>query len=195
MQKKVNKHNKFMIYPIYVYGQPVLRQVAAEIGPDYPNLQQLIADMFETMKVSDGIGLAAPQIGLSIRLFVVDTSSASDDDPQLKDFRKTFINAKILERWGEKEVYNEGCLSIPGIREDVVRESTIRIQYYDENFQLHEEIYDGFRARVIQHEYDHIEGILFIDRISPLRRKLLKSKLLNISKGEVEANYKIKALK
>lgn len=184
-----------MIYPIYVYGQPVLRQVAAEIGPDYPNLQQLIADMFETMKVSDGIGLAAPQIGLSIRLFVVDTTSASDDDPQLKDFRKAFINAKILERWGEKEVYNEGCLSIPGIREDVVRESTIRIQYYDENFQLHEEVYDGFRARVIQHEYDHIEGILFIDRISPLRRKLLKSKLLNISKGEVEANYKIKALK
>ncbi|HOK50668.1 MAG: peptide deformylase [Bacteroidales bacterium] len=184
-----------MIYPIYVYGQPVLRQVAKEISFDYPNLKTLIADMFETMKVSDGIGLAAPQIGLSIRLFVVDATSMAEEEPALKDFRKVFINPKILERWGEETIFNEGCLSLPGIREDVKRESIIRIAYYDEDFKPHEEVYDGFAARVIQHEYDHIEGILFIDRISPLRRKMLKSKLLNISKGLVEANYKIKALK
>jgi len=195
MQKNVNKHNKIMIYPIYVYGQPVLRQVAKEISFDYPNLKTLIADMFETMKVSDGIGLAAPQIGLSIRLFVVDATSMAEEEPALKDFRKVFINPKILERWGEETIFNEGCLSLPGIREDVKRESIIRIAYYDEDFKPHEEVYDGFAARVIQHEYDHIEGILFIDRISPLRRKMLKSKLLNISKGLVEANYKIKALK
>lgn len=184
-----------MIYPIYVYGQPVLRQVAKEISFDYPNLKALIADMFETMKVSDGVGLAAPQIGLSIRLFVVDATSMAEEEPALKDFRKVFINPKILERWGEETIFNEGCLSLPGIREDVKRESIIRIAYYDEDFKPHEEVYDGFAARVIQHEYDHIEGILFIDRISPLRRKMLKSKLLNISKGLVEANYKIKALK
>ncbi|MGC8823423.1 MAG: peptide deformylase [Bacteroidales bacterium] len=184
-----------MIYPIYVYGQPVLRQVAREIGPDYPGLAQLIEDMFETMKASDGIGLAAPQIGLSIRLFVIDATSMADEDPALKDSRKVFINAKILERSGEETIFNEGCLSLPGIREDVKRESIIRMQYYDEKFQLHHDTFDGFQARVIQHEYDHIEGILFIDRISPLRKKLLKSKLLNISKGIVEANYKIKALK
>lgn len=184
-----------MIYPIYVYGQPVLRQVAREIGPDYPGLAQLIADMFETMKASDGVGLAAPQIGLSIRLFVIDATSMADEDPALKDFRKVFINAKIIERSGEETLFNEGCLSLPGIREDVKRESIVRIQYYDENFQLHDDTFDGFQARVIQHEYDHIEGILFIDRISPLRKKLLKSKLLNISKGIVEANYRIKALK
>lgn len=184
-----------MIYPIYVYGQPVLRQVAKEISFDYPNLKTLIADMFETMKVSEGVGLAAPQIGLSIRLFVVDATSMAEEEPALKDFRKVFINPKILERWGEETIFNEGCLSLPGIREDVKRESIIRIAYYDEDFKPHEEVYDGFAARVIQHEYDHIEGILFIDRISPLRRKMLKSKLLNISKGLVEANYKIKALK
>ncbi|MCX7986536.1 MAG: peptide deformylase [Bacteroidales bacterium] len=181
-----------MIYPIYVYGQPVLREVAKEIEPDYPNLQQLIADMFDTMKASDGIGLAAPQIGLSIRLFVIDASPMADEDPQLNDFRKVFINAEIIETWGDEVIYNEGCLSLPGIREDIKRHSNIRIRYVDENFIPHEEVYDGFRARVIQHEYDHIEGILLIDRIAPLRKKLLKRKLTDISKGLVEANYKIK---
>jgi peptide deformylase len=181
-----------MIYPIYVYGQPILRKVAMEIEADYPNLKQLIADMFETMKVSDGVGLAAPQIGLSIRIFVVDGSELAEDEPSMKDFKKAFVNPKIIERTGKKVLFDEGCLSLPGIREDVLREESVHIQYYDEDFQFHDEIYDGTKARIIQHEYDHLDGIMFIDRISPLRKKLLKRRLNEIAKGNVNVKYKIK---
>ncbi|MBC7125889.1 MAG: peptide deformylase, partial [Bacteroidales bacterium] len=166
-----------MIRTVYVYGSPVLRKVAQNITPDYPQLDALIADMFETMEQSDGIGLAAPQIGLSIRLFVVDGTPLADDDPTLKDFRKVFINAQITERFGEKVIYNEGCLSLPGLHEDVERESKIRIRYLDEKFVEHEEVYEGMAARIIQHEYDHLDGILFTDRVSPIRKQLLRSKL------------------
>ncbi|HBF89427.1 MAG TPA: peptide deformylase [Bacteroidales bacterium] len=180
-----------MIYPIHVFGSPVLRKVAEEIGKDYPNLQTIIGNMWPTMEKSDGVGLAAPQIGLSIRLFVIDTEVMSEDDESLKNFRKVFINAKIIEESGDSWLYNEGCLSVPTIREDVLRKPTIRIQYYDENFNFYDEVYDGVKARVIQHEYDHIEGKLLVDRVSPLKRRLLKRKLTDISKGIVEVNYKI----
>ncbi|MEY1638341.1 peptide deformylase [Tenuifilum osseticum] len=179
-----------MIRTVYVYGSPVLRKVAQNITPDYPQLDALIADMFETMEQSDGIGLAAPQIGLSIRLFVVDGTPLADDDPTLKDFRKVFINAQITERFGEKVIYNEGCLSLPGLHEDVERESKIRIRYLDEKFVEHEEVYEGMAARIIQHEYDHLDGILFTDRVSPIRKQLLRSKLNAIAKGKYSASYK-----
>lgn len=181
-----------MILPVHIYGSPVLRKVAENITPDYPELDSLIDDLFETMYHSDGIGLAAPQVGLSIRIFVIDGSPLEEDDPQLKDFKKVFINPRIVERFDEKKLYNEGCLSIPKIREDVERESKIRIQYYDRNFEPHDEVYDGVAARIIQHEYDHLEGILFTDRVSPLRRQLLKGKLLAISKGKFQVDYKYK---
>jgi peptide deformylase len=181
-----------MIRPVYIYGSPVLRKVAESITPDYPELDSLIDDLFETMYHSDGIGLAAPQVGLSIRIFVIDGSPLEEDDPQLKDFKKVFINPTIIERFDEKKLYNEGCLSIPKIREDVERESKIRIQYYDRDFKPHDEVYGGVAARIIQHEYDHLEGILFTDRVSPLRRQLLKGKLLAISKGKFQVDYKYK---
>lgn len=184
-----------MIYPIYVYGQPVLRKVAKDIDKDYPNFQEFIQNMFETMEKSDGVGLAAPQIGESVRVFVIDGAPFSEDDESMKDFRKAFINAKIVERNGEEKTYNEGCLSLPSIREDVIRPSSIRIQYYDENFNFFDEVYDGLKARIIQHEYDHIEGKLFIDLLSPLRKRILKRKLNQITKGEVETSYKIKTVK
>lgn len=179
-----------MIRTVYVYGSPVLRKVAQNITPDYPQLENLIADMFETMEQSDGIGLAAPQIGISVRLFVVDGTPLADDDPTLKHFRKVFINALITERFGEKVIYNEGCLSLPGLHEDVERESKIRIRYYDEKFVEHEEVYEGMAARIIQHEYDHLDGILFTDRVSPIRKQLLRSKLNAIAKGKYSASYK-----
>ena len=181
-----------MIRPVYIYGSPVLRKVAEEIDPSYPELKQLIEDMFETMHHSDGIGLAAPQIGLSIRLIVIDASPLEEDDPKLKDFKKVFINAKITERFGEKKLYKEGCLSIPNLREEVEREEMVRIQYLDENFVLHDEVFDGIPARIIQHEYDHLEGMLFPDRVSALRRKLLSGKLAAISKGKFDVDYKFK---
>lgn len=184
-----------MVRPVYIYGSPVLRKVAQDITPDYPNLDSLIADMFETMEQSDGIGLAAPQIGLSIRLFVVDGTPLADDDPSLKDFRKVFINAHITERGGEKNFYNEGCLSIPGLHEDVERESTIKIRYVDQNFLEHEEVYSGMAARIIQHEYDHLDGILFTDRVSPIRKQLLRAKLNSIAKGKFSASYKYRLAK
>jgi len=179
-----------MVRTVYVYGSPVLRKVAQNITPDYPELEDLIPDMFETMKQSDGIGLAAPQIGLSIRLFVVDGTPLADDDPSLKDFRKAFINAQMVERFGEKVIYNEGCLSIPGIHEDVERESKVRIRYYDEKFMEHEEVFDGMAARIILHEYDHTDGILFTDRVSPIQKQLLRSKLNAIAKGKYSTSYK-----
>jgi peptide deformylase len=186
-----------MIYPIHVYGMPVLRKVGEDIDEDYEGLQQLIQDMFETMYQSDGVGLAAPQIGKSIRLIVIDGSKADKDgvegDPnELRDFRKILINAHILEESGEEWEFNEGCLSIPTVREDVKRKSEIILQYQDENFQSHEERFDGVQARVIQHETDHINGILFTDRISPLRKRLLNSKLKAISRGQTETAYPIR---
>ena len=182
-----------MIYPIYVYGTTVLRKKAKEIDQNYPNLDQLISDMFETMKFSEGIGLAAPQIGLSIRLIVIDTSEMeNEDDTSLKDFRKVLINPVILEEAGELWIFNEGCLSLPNLREDVERQSKIRIRYFDENFKLHEEEYVGVKARIIQHEYDHLEGILFVDRIKPIRKRLLNGRLQNIAKGLSSVHYKVR---
>ncbi|HRG53710.1 MAG TPA: peptide deformylase [Bacteroidia bacterium] len=192
-----------MILPIVAYGTPVLRKVAVDIPKDYPQLQQLIADMYETMYASLGVGIAAPQIGKSLRLFLVDTSPfvsgerdeedefTEEEREQLQNLKKTFINAKIVEEDGEEWVFNEGCLSIPKIREDVSRKPKIRIQYYDEQFNFFDETYEGIAARVIQHEYDHIEGKLFTDRINPLRRRLLTGKLNDISKGKVSVSYKM----
>lgn len=181
-----------MILPIVAYGDPVLKRETEEIEEDYPFLEELIANMFETMDNAEGVGLAAPQVGKSIRLFVVDASAFADEEPELEGFRKVFINPIIVEEEGEKWAFNEGCLSIPGIREDVKRCPTITIEYYDENFNLLEETYSGLAARIIQHEYDHIEGVLFTDYLSPLKRSLLKSKLNHIAKGNVKVNYRMK---
>lgn len=181
-----------MKLPIIAYGDPVLRKKAADISRDYPDLKQLINDMFETMYNAHGVGLAAPQVGLSIRLFVIDASPFAEDDANLKDFKKVFINAQILQEEGEKWDFNEGCLSIPDIREDIGRQETITISYYDENWQQQTETYSGLAARVIQHEYDHIEGKLFTDKLSPLRKAMLKSRLDAISKGSVKVGYKMK---
>jgi peptide deformylase len=184
-----------MKYPIIVYGSPILRQVSREINKDFPNLPSLISDMFDTMYKSDGMGLAAPQIGKSVRIFVVDATSLAEEDPVLKDFKKAFINPK-LELIGEETlVMNEGCLSLPKIREDIDRHNKVRITYNDENWNYFEEQYEGLKARVIQHEYDHLDGILFIDRINPLRKKMLKGKLHDISRCNVDVPYKIKVLK
>ena len=179
-----------MTYPIVIYGHPILRKVAVEITKDYPSLKQLIDDLFETMYYSEGMGLAAPQIGKSIRIFVIDGTPVAEDDPSLADFKKTFINAHISERCGELQPMNEGCLSIPKLREEVMRESHIRISYYDENWQYHDEVFDGYKARIIQHEYDHLEGILFTDKVNPLRKRILNLKLAAISKGKFEVQYK-----
>ncbi len=181
-----------MILPVYLYGSPVLRKKAESISPGYPRLREIIENLFETTYHSDGIGMAAPQVGISIRLFVVDTSRIESDEPLLKDFKKVFINPEIISYEGEKVVYNEGCLSIPGIREDVERETRITIRYQDEDFNEHEEQFEGYPARIIQHEYDHLEGRLFTDLLSPLRRRLLKSKLNAISKGKVDTTYRVK---
>jgi peptide deformylase len=179
-----------MNHPILVYGHNILRKVAVEIDKDYPNLNQIIDDLFETMYNSEGLGLAAPQIGKSIRIFVIDGKPISEDEPELADFKQVFINAEITERSGDFELMNEGCLSIPNLREEVNRESHIHIKYYDENWEFHDEVYDGYKARIIQHEYDHLDGILFTDKVSPLKKRLIKSKLTAISKGKFEADYK-----
>jgi peptide deformylase len=179
-----------MVYPIVVYGHQILRKVAEDIDTDYPDLNQLISDLFETMYRSEGMGLAAPQIGKSIRIFVIDGTPLAEDEPELADFRKVFINARIVEKSGDLKLMGEGCLSIPNLREEVNRESHIRIQYYDANWEYHDEVYEGYRARIIQHEYDHLDGILFTDKVSPLKKRLLKSKLNAISKGRFEASYK-----
>ncbi|MCK5169147.1 MAG: peptide deformylase [Bacteroidales bacterium] len=181
-----------MIYPIFIYGSPVLRKVAQEIDKNYPNLDKFMSDMWETMYYSDGVGLAAPQVGKSIRLFVIDGSPFEEDEPKLKDFKKVFINAKIIERSTEEFPFNEGCLSIPLLREDVIRPTKIRIEYCDENFNFHDEWFDGLIARVIQHEYDHLDGILFTDKVSPIRKRFLKNKLAAITKGKVDVTYKMK---
>lgn len=181
-----------MILPIYLYGQPVLRKVAEDITPDYPQLKELIENMFETMDNAEGIGLAAPQVGLAIRLVVVDLDVLAEDYPEYKDFRKVYINAHILEGSEETDSMEEGCLSLPGIHEKVTRPSRIHVQYLDENFVEHDEWVDGFLARVMQHEFDHLEGKVFADRLSPLRRQMNKNKLGNLVKGKVNCAYKTK---
>lgn len=188
-----------MILPIIAYGDAVLRKKAEPISKTYPNLDELIENMYDTMYGAAGIGLAAPQIGLSIRLFLVDATPFADDEEltpeereQFKDFKHTFINAQILDEEGDEWVFNEGCLSIPDIREDVFRKPVIKMQYQDENFEIHVKTFDGIIARIIQHEYDHIEGILFTDKLSVLKKRLIKGKLANISKGKINVEYKMK---
>ena len=178
--------------PIYVYGSAILRQIAQPIEASYPNLKALIAEMFESMEQSDGVGLAAPQIGLSIRLFVIDASAFADENPALQGFRKAFINAQILERGKETSSFNEGCLSLPGIHGDVIRPTSIRMSYCDENFVQHEEVFSGIIARIIQHEYDHIDGKLFVDHFSSIKKRLIQSKLKNIARGQFSAEYPCK---
>lgn len=188
-----------MILPIVAYGDPVLRKKATAISAAYPKLDVLIENMFETMYGARGIGLAAPQVGLAIRLFMVDASPFGDDEELTEeerelcaDFKKVFINPKIVEEDGDEWVFNEGCLSIPNINEDVFRKPKITIEYLDENFDEHTETFDGIVARIIQHEYDHIEGILFTDKLSVLKKRLLKTKLSNISKGKIDVLYRMK---
>jgi peptide deformylase len=184
-----------MIYPIHAYGHPVLRKKAEPIGNDYPKLNEIIENMFDTMYHSKGVGLAAPQVGLSIRLFVIDAEPFSEDDELAAGFKKVFINANMIEEEGEQWKFNEGCLSIPGIREDVQRRPVITLKYWDEFFKEHTETFSGLPARIIQHEYDHIEGILFTDRLTALKKKLLKGKLNDISKGITDADYRMKFYK
>jgi peptide deformylase len=181
-----------MILPIYLYGQPVLKKVAEDITPEYPELKQLIENMFETMYNAEGIGLAAPQIGLAIRLVVIDLDPLSDDMPEYKDFRGVYINAHIVETSDETDSMEEGCLSLPGIHEKVTRPTRIRVQYLDENFVEHDEWVEGFLARAMQHEFDHLEGKVFSDRISPLRRQMNKNRLNNLARGNVSCAYKTK---
>lgn len=181
-----------MILPVYAYGHPVLRKVAKDVDKEDKDLPAFIDDLFETMYHSDGVGLAAPQVGKSVRVFIVDASPMAEDEPSLEGFKKIFINAKIVEETGDKWTFNEGCLSIPGIREDVDRHPTIKIQYYDENWEYHEDVYDGIKARIIQHEYDHLDGVLFPDKLAPLKKRLLKARLTAITKGKVEVNYRMK---
>jgi peptide deformylase len=184
-----------MIYPIVAYGDPILRKVAEPISTDYPKLKEIIQNMFDTMQRSSGIGLAAPQVGLSIRLFVVDATPYENDERDLDGFKQVFINAEILEEEGKKWKCSEGCLSIPGIREDVDRNPNITVRYMDENFVEHTESYTGMRARIIQHEYDHIEGILMTDRLTPIKKQLLKGRLNDIMKGRTDADYKMRFYK
>lgn len=180
-----------MIYPIVMYGDPVLRQRAKDVEPG-TDLSQLIQDMYETLDAANGIGLAAPQIGKSIRLFIVD-GTGLEDEPGMADFRKVFLNAEMIEELGTPWEFEEGCLSIPNIREKISRKNQLRIRYFDENWNTHEETYDGMQARIIQHEYDHIEGKMFVDYLTPLKKRLLKGKLSDISKGKVDTEYRITA--
>ncbi|MAW65470.1 MAG: peptide deformylase [Flavobacteriales bacterium] len=181
-----------MILPILAFGDPVLRKKGELISKDYQELPALIENMWETMYGAEGVGLAAPQIGSSFQLFLVDASPFSEDEPELEGFKKIFINPEILEETGEEWQFKEGCLSIPGIRENVKRQQTIKIRYFDENFIEHIEHFSGLAARVIQHEYDHINGILFTDKINPLKKQMIKRKLTDISKGIVKAGYRMR---
>jgi len=188
-----------MILPIVAYGDPVLRKVGKDIDKDYPNLAELIANMKETMYNASGVGLAAPQIGKAIRLFIIDASPFAEDEDLseeerkvLENFNKVFINPKILDEEGEEWVFNEGCLSIPDVREDVWRQPKVTVEYFDEEFNKHTETFDGLAARVFQHEYDHIEGVLFTDKLSSLKKRLIKKKLENISKGKINSGYRMR---
>lgn len=197
-----------MILPIIAYGDPLLRKVATPIDETYPDLDKLIEDMFETMYEASGVGLAAPQVGKSIRLFIVDAEpfaedEEGEDDPEftpeqlaeMKDFKRVFINARLINETGKEWGFKEGCLSIPHLRENVDRKAEIEIEYYDRQFKKHVEKFDGMIARVIQHEYDHLEGILFTDKISPFKRKMLAGKLADISNGKITADYKLRYYK
>ena len=179
-----------MIYPVTVYGDPILRKKTEPITKDFKDLKGFIQNMFDTMYSSDGVGLAAPQVGQAIRIFIIDSTSTDDEEPE--GMKKVFINPQILEKFGDEWVMNEGCLSLPEIREDVQRPESIRIKYLDEDFNEHDETYSGFNSRVIQHEYDHLDGILFVDYLNPLRKRILKTKLTAISKGKVIPKYRIK---
>ncbi len=181
-----------MILPIYTYGNAVLRKETKEIDSDYPDLKALIDNMFETMYNADGVGLAAPQVGLPIRLLVIDLAPFKEQDAELGSFKITMINPEILDKSEEMEILEEGCLSIPGIHESVPRSVKIKMRYFDIDFNEHTEEFEGYKARVVQHEYDHLEGNLFTDKVSPLRRQLLKSKLTNIAKGKARTSYRIK---
>ena len=188
-----------MILPIVAYGDPVLKKKAKDITKDYPKFDTLLENMFETMYNAYGVGLAAPQIGLPIRMFLVDTTPFAEDEglskeeqESLNGFKRVFINAKIVKEEGEEWAFNEGCLSIPDVREDVFRKPVITVEYLDENFKSHKETFDGLRARVIQHEYDHIEGVLFTDKLSSLKKRLIKGRLTNISKGKIDIDYRMR---
>ncbi len=188
-----------MVLPIVAYGDAVLRKVGKDIDKDSPTLNELISNMWETMYNASGVGLAAPQVGLPVRLFLVDATPFAEDEElsekeraTLEGFKKVFINAKIEEETGNDWIFNEGCLSIPDIREDVIRKDTITISYWDENFKKHTETFDGILARIIQHEYDHIEGVLFTDKLSSLKKRLLKGRLSNISKGKINVDYRMR---
>lgn len=188
-----------MILPIVAYGDPVLRKVADDIDKDFPKLEELLANMWDTMYNANGVGLAAPQIGLPIRLFLVDTTPFADDEElsedeqnTLKGYKKVFINARIVEETGTEWAFNEGCLSIPDVREDVFRKDTITLSYMDSDFKTYRETFNGLLARVIQHEYDHIEGILFTDKLSVLKKRLIKGRLTNISKGKIKVDYRMR---
>ena len=188
-----------MILPIVAYGDPVLKKKGTDITKDYPKFDTLLENMYETMYNAFGVGLAAPQIGLPIRLFLVDTTPFSEDEElteeernAMKGFKRTFINAKIIKEEGDEWAFNEGCLSIPDVREDVFRQPKITIEYVDENFEAHTEVFEGLIARVIQHEYDHIEGVLFTDKLSSLKKRLIKGRLANISKGKINVDYRMR---
>lgn len=184
-----------MIYPIYVYGMPVLRKVAKPVPADYPELPQLADDMFKTMYHADGVGLAAPQIGLSIRMFVIDLGVMADDKhPEFKDTKRVFINPEILEFGPDTKTQDEGCLSLPGINESVKRSTMVRVKYFDENWNEHEEVFNDFFAKAVQHEYEHLDGKLFIDNISPVRRTMNRGRLHNMQKGKVNCRYNVKTV-
>ena len=184
-----------MILPVYLYGQPVLRKEAEEVPMDYPDLKQLVANMFETMYNADGVGLAAPQVGLSLRLLVIDADVMGDDFPECKGFKRAMINPVFLEKSEEEVSMEEGCLSLPGIHESVKRMNRIHVKYMDENFVEHDEWVEGYLARVMQHEFDHLNGIMFIDHISPLRKQMIKGKLNAMLKGKARCSYKVKTVK
>jgi len=181
-----------MILPIYLYGQAVLRKPTADVAPDDEHLAQLISDMWETLAQAEGCGLAAPQVGVSQRVFIVDGTDLGEDYPDCVDFHQVFINPEIVEESEETCSYSEGCLSLPGISENVVRPQTITIRYQDEQFQWHEDTFTGFKARIVQHEYDHLEAHVFTDRISPIRKQFVRGKLTNIAKGKTTARYRVK---
>jgi len=180
-----------MMLPVVAIGHPVLRKKAEEIGPEYPGLKDLIENMFETMYASKGVGLAAPQVNKPIRLFIIDARPYAEEDSGVKDFVKVFINPRIISETGESWTFNEGCLSVPGINEDVTRMSDVELEYMDEEFVLHTEVFKGIAGRIIQHEYDHLEGVLFVDRLSSLKKALLRGKVSKISKGETDVSYRM----
>lgn len=183
-----------MILPIYTYGQPVLRKVAQDIPADYPDLKQLLSDMFETLAASSGVGLAAPQVGKNIRVVVIDLDVLKDEYPEYADFRHAYINAHIIESdpKADKVDMEEGCLSIPGLSEDVKRPSRVHVKYLDENLDAHDEWVDGYLARVMQHEFDHLDGVMYVDRLSPFRKQMIRNKLRNIIQGKFKASYRTK---